>query len=197
MRNLELTCTIFPFMYFIFFRSGCFWERQYAYYKVEKKGDGVFGRTNLQDITALSGYAGSSRAGANGQVCYHGNMGTDYSALGHAEVVQVQLDDGREEVQFRALIDDFFRSFEYDSTRQGMRRPDDFSATQGDHGAPYRSVVGIPGGVTGALYKVVQMANQGLAHPMTLKAGQGSDPDVFDTIYIMDSCKFVFFQAEQ
>merc|ERR1712045_1107028 len=95
----------------IYLGNGCFWERQYAYANIEIKigkrpceeasGTSVclwktsFNRDWLK-VTARVGYAGGSRVPSNGRVCYHHHTssGDDlYSDYGHAEVVQVVLDD--------------------------------------------------------------------------------------------------------
>ena len=107
--------------------NGCFWERQWAYYNIEK----AWGRTALQ-TTSLVGYAGGT--GADGaRVCYKCGWGcsADYEALGHAEVVQVELDGGSEMAQMEDIAAAFFDSF---TGPFGQRaRPDPM-----DRGAPYR-----------------------------------------------------------
>lgn len=172
--------------------NGCFWERQYAYTHVEMD---KFHRKRAQ-VSALVGYTGAMQAGPKGEVCYHSASVVDYSTLGFFETVQVKVDNLQKEKQFTALVKDFFSSFLWDATRNGMRRPDDWSTYQGDHGKAYRSGIGIPGGVKGSLYKIITQENSKLDHPMTLKAGVGKDEDVFNTVYIMDSNKFKFYVGE-
>merc|ERR1719271_1628133 len=46
--------------------NGCFWERQYAYTHVEME---QFDRKR-NEVSALVGYTGSTKAGPNGEVCY-------------------------------------------------------------------------------------------------------------------------------
>ena len=120
-------------------------------------------------------------------MCYHTSSPLhDYGALGHAEVVEVVLDDADATAQFAALAADFFGSF---TGASGSRaRPDPM-----DVGRPYRSVVGIPGGVDGPLYPTLSTAN---THGMELKAGFGSDGDDFNTVWVLDSHVYPFHQAE-
>jgi len=172
--------------------NGCFWERQYAYTHVEME---KFHRKRSQ-VSAVVGYTGAMQAGPHGEVCYHSSSPVDYSTLGFFETVQVKVDNVHKEAQFTALAKDFFSSFSWDANRKGMRRPDDWSTFSGDHGKAYRSGIGIPGGIKGSLYKIIKQENAKLDHPMKLVAGVGQDPDVFNTVYIMDSDKFKFFVGE-
>lgn len=177
----------------VYLGNGCFWERQYAYSNLEQD---KFKR-DMVNVTSVSGYAGSVCTGRGGLVCYHGALGSDYGALGHAEVVQVQLDPSKELEQFSELVTNFFHSFHYDSARKGMARPDDFSRYSGDHGSPYRSVIGLPGGTDSDLYPIVKDVNNAQQYPMIIEQGNGADPDKFNTVYVMDSCAFPFHRAEQ
>lgn len=188
--NVEGKCTNDAI--YVTLGNGCFWERQYAYTHVEME---QFSRKR-SDVSAVVGYTGSTKVGDNGEVCYHSYSATDYSTLGHFETVQVKLDIDQEESQFKALVKNFFESFTWDANRNGMRRPDDWSKFSGDHGAAYRSGIGIPGGVQGSLYDIIVNENKKLAHPMTLHEGVGGDADVFNTVYIMDSDKFDFYVGE-
>eukprot|EP00457_Paulinella_chromatophora_P010113 gb/GEZN01010202.1/.p1 GENE.gb/GEZN01010202.1/~~gb/GEZN01010202.1/.p1 ORF type:complete len:323 (+),score=31.48 gb/GEZN01010202.1/:201-1169(+) len=182
----------------IWLGNGCFWERQYAYVNIELNCDfnpkptpapclKPFNRSKA-NITSKAGYAGGF---GKGLACYHSgdrNDGTSYELLGHAEVVEVELASGQEEWQFKELIDDYFASFT--QTANGMARPD-----EGDHGSAYRSVIGLPGGVQSELYPLVQAANM---HQMVLEeATQGTEGDVFNHVWVMDSDKFPFQRAEQ
>ena len=166
----------------IYLGNGCFWERQYAYYVVESQ---QFGRSG-GGISSKTGYAGGNEE-PGPPVCYHTSSPLhDYGALGHAEVVEVVLDDADATAQFAALAADFFGSF---TGAAGSRaRPDPM-----DVGQPYRSVVGIPGGVDGPLYPTLSAAN---THGMELKAGFGSDGDDFNVVWILDSRVYPFHQAE-
>lgn len=118
----------------------------------------------------------------------------DYGDLGHAEQVRITLNAGQEESQFAALVADFFASF--NATEQGFLRPD-----PQDKGSPYRTTVGIPGGVNGKLYRVLEAGNVPRGPyklTMILKEDDaGSHDDAFNTVFVMDSDVFPFYQAEQ
>lgn len=66
----------------------------------------------------------------------------------------------------------------------------------GDRGSEYRSLIGLPGGMNHPLYPAVEEA--GKAKGFALEAGKGNDPDTFGKklVYVYDSSKFPFFQAE-
>lgn len=71
-----------------------------------------------------------------------------------------------------------------------MARPDQML----DFGSGYRSAIGIPGGMGGPLYPLVEKANK---NNMNLVAGRGDEQDQFHTVYIYDSTVFPFLEAEQ
>jgi len=186
----------------IYLGNGCFWERQYAYINIELKCDFVPKPTrakctpfhrSLDKLTAVVGYSGGTN---NGPVpCYHppgwhpgdSSDGSLYETLGHAEAVSVELEVDKEDEQFAVLLTDYFDSF--NSKSNGMERPDPM-----DKGPPYRSLIGIPGGVKGALYPLIEKHN---IHKMNLLEGNGNNGDIFNTVWIMDSDKFPFHRAEQ
>lgn len=66
----------------------------------------------------------------------------------------------------------------------------------GDRGSEYRSLIGLPGGMSHPMYPQVEEA--GIAKGFTLEAGKGNDPDTFGKrlVYVYDSNKFPFYQAE-
>ena len=78
-----------PGSVFVYLGNGCFWERQWAYVEVETH---AWQRAAV-NVSSKVGYAGGSKAGASGRVCYHCGLvcPDDYSTLGHSEVVQVRL----------------------------------------------------------------------------------------------------------
>jgi len=178
----------------VYFGNGCFWERQYAYVQLEMD----FFQRSQETVTSLCGYAGGNGdVGSNDLVCYHhsgGNPGDVYSQLGHAEVVLVTLDgslgsgDGMAPAghQFLAIAKDYFGSFH--RTGAGMARPD-----PGDQGAEYRNVVGIPGGLAGPWFSLLEEAN---IHNMDLREGKGSDSDELGVVWVMDSDLAPFHRAE-
>jgi peptide methionine sulfoxide reductase MsrA len=178
----------------VYFGSGCFWERQYAYaWEVELGGNlagasSIFNR-NIDTVTSVSGYAGSKKVGPKGLVCYHNTLGeADYGSLGMGEGVQVSLDPGKEVTQFQTLIKNFFSAY------TNGRRPD-----PGDQGGEYRSFIGLPGGIKGELFKYVLEANNALAADdrLVLKEGHGEEDDVTGTAWVYDSKLFPFHRAEQ
>lgn len=65
-----------------------------------------------------------------------------------------------------------------------------------DKGGEYRSLLGLPGGTNHPQYQLVQAAAE--ARGMILKEGKGNDPDTLGKriVYVMDSNKFPFYQAE-
>lgn len=170
----------------VYLGNGCFWERQWAYYVVETAKGGPFVRAPV-DITARTGYAGGTPPPADSpSVCYHTGDGRDYGRLGHAEVVRVALDRARAREQMAMLARDFFASFQGPSGRRS--RPDPM-----DRGRPYRSVVGLPGGMNSTLYDVFAQEN---AFGMNLKPGRGGDADEFNTVWVVDTGHFPFFLGE-
>jgi peptide methionine sulfoxide reductase MsrA len=178
----------------VYFGSGCFWERQFSYaWNVElgnslKGNNTIFGR-NEDTVTAVVGYAGSKRVGPKaGRVCYHNDESSDddYGTLGHAEAVRVTLDSGKEEPQYKALIENFFVVGE-----AGGHRPD-----PGDGGQEYRSFLGLPGGVKGSLYPLVVAANKAAGNLIALKEGKGEEQDEDGTAWVYDSAIFPFHRGE-
>jgi hypothetical protein len=65
-----------------------------------------------------------------------------------------------------------------------------------DRGGEYRALVGFPGGANNPAYSKVEAA--AAAKGMTLVLGKGNDPDTLGTkkIYVYDTAKFPFYQAE-
>lgn len=172
----------------VYFGNGCFWHTQYDTYQVERAPP--FSRT-LARITSLVGYAGSKHTSPTGQVCYHGGpSGSLYEDLGHAEVVQVQLDAASGPVadaQFTALLRYYFTAgFTAENTRLDPQ----------DSGPPYRAVIGIPGGTHGPLYPLIAKMN---ARNMPIAEGKGGPrEDLQDErlAYVYDSLRYHFYRGE-
>jgi len=168
----------------MYFGNGCFFAHQYLF--LERFERGVLNRMD-GDLTAVQGYAGSLRTGPRGTACYHNSHNfSDYGALGHGEVVEVDVPLN----SLHAAFEVYFGSFVEIS--QGVwTRPDFY-----DRGPGYRSLVGVPGGVNNTLALEAIRKTNGLN--LTIKAGQGDDPDTFttNTVFVMDSTKFHFIQAE-
>eukprot|EP00775_Hariotina_reticulata_P010784 gene10784-10941_t len=159
------------------------------------------GRNTPAEISALVGYAGGRQAGPDGKVCYYynGDPRTIYERLGHAEVVQVALSDEQTqaETEFRAFATNYFSEFQKAPRGRGMMRLD-----PQDAGPGYRNVVGLPGGVTSPLFRILQEAN---VNNMELKPGQGnvyqkgrpSEGDELNVVWVVDSSELPFYRAEQ
>lgn len=177
----------------VYFGNGCFWGRQYDFVQAEKD----MGRTG-KDISAVVGYAGGRQASPSNKVCYYytPEVDTIYEKLGHAEVVQVQLRGEGKDDQFRNYAKTYFSEFR--RLKNGkMQRQD-----PQDTGAGYRNTIGIPGGIHSDLFKIVQEEN---VNNMNLKEGSGNEyssfgkareDDELNTVWIIDSDKFPFYQAE-
>jgi len=171
----------------VYFGVGCFWHVQHEFVAAEKL---LLGRTDDQ-ITAKAGYAGGTKSfkdnAGNDLVCYHNLQGQgDYGRLGYSEAVQVTLPSS-DPAKYREFADAYFALFGADG-----ERPD-----KGDRGPEYRSVVGLPGGLSdGPLSQQLQQAAS--SHGISLKAGRGDDPDTLfqRTVWVMDSAAFPFRQAE-
>lgn len=168
----------------LYFGNGCFFAHQYLFVKgFERK---VLGRRDDQ-LTAIQGYGGSTKTGKHGSACYHNAANySDYGNLGHAEVVEVVAPLDYLEQAFTV----YFSSFvQFDEGQ--WSRPDFY-----DQGSEYRSVLGVPGGMDNKpILEAIKAAD---TKNITLRPGLGSDPDTFgaNSVYIMDSDKFPFVQAE-
>ncbi|CAE7236552.1 unnamed protein product [Symbiodinium sp. CCMP2592] len=159
--------------------QGCFWHVQHEVVKQEASDLG----RQPTEITALSGYAGGTEVGGNGEVCYHNMaMAPDYGRMGHTEVVNVSVPEGKVGAFAKAYFD---AAAKYPFGR----------ADPQDRGTEYRSAIGIPGGMDGPLFKEVEAANNGR---LQLVRGQGNDADTVGTkkVWIYDSNSFPFHQGE-
>ena len=139
------------------------------------------------NFSAKVGYAGGT-APSSGPVCYHTGDSRDYSLIGMAEATRIVLDEKDAIPQMKALAKDFFDSFR---GAAGQRtRPD-----PGDQGPMYRSMAGLPGGISPSspLYAAFAAEN---THGMSLKPGQGSDQDEVNTVWVYDSDQYPFFEGE-
>jgi len=163
----------------VYFGAGCFWHVQHEFALAEKQ---LLGRKD-NELTSLTGYAGGTKTDAEGRVCYHNFKSiADYGKLGHGEVVGMSIPQssvGDFAVEYFKLFGD-----------KGER------ADPMDKGGEYRSLLGLPGGRNHPMFNQVEAAasNQG----MTLVDGKGNDPDTLGKrlVYVMDSKKFPFYQAE-
>ena len=85
---------------------------------------------------------------------------------------QVRLDEASAAQQLAALARDFFDSFT--CTAAGCTRPDPM-----DQGRPYRSVLGVPGGMDGPLFGVLAAAN---TRGMALTRGHDDEGEAANTV---------------
>jgi len=119
--------------------------------------------------------------------------------MGYAEVTQLQLprrpsSDGSllspsETRYFRGLVRSFLSTFK--GPAGARQRPGE----EVEKGGRYRSCLGLPGGKASGLFTVVEAENSDFQ--MDLRQGSGGDPDVSNVLWIYDSDKFPFVQAEQ
>lgn len=163
----------------VYFGVGCFWHVQHEFVLAERN---LLGRKD-NELTSLTGYAGGLKADSEGRVCYHNFQSVaDYGKLGHGEVVGMKIPS--------ASIEDF--AVEYFKLFVGEGERVDVM----DKGGEYRSLLGLPGGRKHPMFGQVEAAatNRGL----TLVDGKGNDPDTLGKrlVYVMDSNKFPFYQAE-
>jgi len=88
----------------VYFGNGCFWHTQYDFVVAEQEVGGAFGAQGRSDmnVTSLVGYAGGRYQSESGAVCYHGLATTDYSRMGHAEAVSIEL--SADPVEARAQV---------------------------------------------------------------------------------------------
>mmetsp|Transcript_7430 Transcript_7430/g.10087 ORF Transcript_7430/g.10087 Transcript_7430/m.10087 type:complete len:266 (-) Transcript_7430:179-976(-) len=163
----------------VYFGVGCFWHIQHEFVEAERK---LLGRSDEQ-LTSRTGYAGGTKADKEGRVCYHNFQGVaDYGKLGHGEVVGMRIPT--------SSIGDFAKEyFSYFSSKGERVDPM-------DRGGEYRSLLGLPGGDKHPMYPEVEAA--ATAKGMKLELGKGNDPDTFGKklIYVYDSKKYPFYQAE-
>lgn len=106
---------------------------------------------------------------------------SEYGALGHGEVVGLDLPESK--------MTEFSRM--YFSLFKDGNRPD-----KGDRGPEYRSIVGLPGGSNSVYYGPLKAAAAQAG--LRLEDAQGNDPDTLNRklVYVYDSEKFPFHAAE-
>ncbi|GMH63459.1 hypothetical protein TrRE_jg4257 [Triparma retinervis] len=161
-----------------YFGMGCFWHIQHEFVEGEIK----LLKRKEGDLTARAGYAGGSKAGSGGCVCYHNlAMKDEYGKLGHCEVVNLKIPKS----SFSSFCDIYFSLFDQNGDRPDQR---------GDRGLEYRSVVGIPGGEKSDLYPLLLAAAE--KSPVNVLVGKGNDPDAPRNTYVMDNNKYPFYLGE-
>ena len=162
----------------IYVGAGCFWHVQHELVVAEQT---LLGRAAF---TSVAGYAGGTRVGANGKVCYHNSArDSDYGDLGHAEVVAVQV-PARQVLAFASrALDDLWDA-------RGRR------ADPQDAGGEYRSLLGLPGGMAHPAIALLRKraADKGLE----LVAGAGDEGDTLEDrlLLVLDTRDFPFHAGE-
>ena len=189
----------------VYMGNGCFWHTQYDTVGLEQSATGSFapGRADAA-VTSLVGYSGGDwkSPGPGGTACYHGNPGTDYGRLGHAEAVSVVLDPPNASAQLSELAHAYFEhGFAtvacigdslgcIDGTRRQRLDPQ-------DAGPMYRNVIGLPGGLENTTWMpLIEAANR---HRMPLLRGRGGpahDHEGEFVVYVYDSLAHPFFRGE-
>ena len=165
------------------FASGCFWARQHSMVSFERS---KLGRLDSA-ITSVAGYFGGTSTGAKSQVChYNAEHVAEYSSLGYAEAVPLDVPASSVAAAARFFFDGFVE------ISPGIWAREDIY----DVGPAYRAAIGLPGGYDSPLLAQLQAAN---FHNMTLVRGSiHSTSDTFGTnsVYILDSNELNFHQAE-
>lgn len=174
----DSTTTITSPLTDVYFGVGCFWHIQHEFVEAERK---LLGRSD-KELTSRTGYAGGTQD-KGGKVCYHNFQSfADYGKFGHGEVVGMTIPENS--------IGDFAKEYFNLFTAKGER------VDPMDRGGEYRSLLGLPGGANHPMYSQVEAA--ATAKGMTLELGKGNDPDTLGRklIYVYDTAKFPFYQAE-
>jgi len=164
----------------VYFGVGCFWHIQHEMVEAEMK---LLGRT-VSQLTSLTGYAGGTTIDKElGGVCYHNFKSVaDYGKLGHAEVVGMTIPE--------SSIGNFAKEYFNLFTSKGER------VDPQDRGPEYRSLIGLPAGSKHSMYAQIEAA--AISKGMNLEDGKGDDADTLGKklVYVMDTEKFPFYQAE-
>lgn len=164
----------------LYFGVGCFWHIQHEFIEGERS---ILGRNDHQ-LTSAAGYAGGSATDKEGRVCYHNfQRVADYGSLGHGEVVGMTIPQSK--------IRDFAELYFSLYNPKTKDRVDPM-----DRGGEYRSLLGLPGGTSHTSYPLVE--EEATKAGFKLVAGKGNDPDTLgkQIVYVYDSNKFPFYQAE-
>mmetsp|Transcript_15874 Transcript_15874/g.32531 ORF Transcript_15874/g.32531 Transcript_15874/m.32531 type:complete len:290 (+) Transcript_15874:72-941(+) len=165
----------------LYFGVGCFWHIQHEF--VVQGEQQMLGRGPNQ-LTSAAGYAGGKSTDNEGRVCYHNFKGVaDYGKLGHGEVVGMTIPQSK--------IGDFSELYFSLYNPKTKDRVDPM-----DRGAEYRSLIGLPGGMKHTSYPSIENAAEKAG--FKLVEGKGNDGDTLgkQIVYVYDSTKFPFYQAE-
>merc|ERR1719198_687619 len=161
----------------VYFGCGCFWHMQHVFVEAEMK---TLSR-KTDEITSRAGYAGGTKVGPGGELCYHNVKNeADYGKLGHAEVASMEIPEDA----FAAFADAFW-----------VGCPNGLREDQFDMGGEYRSLVGLPGGMNSTLIPALRAK----AGSVKLVAGVGDEGDTYftGTVLVYDTAKFPPHTAEK
>jgi len=165
----------------VYFGVGCFWHIQHEFVIQGEKE--MLGREPSQ-YTSAAGYAGGKSTDGEGRVCYHNFSGiADYGKLGHGEVVGMTIPQSK--------IGDFSDLYFSLYNPKTKDRVDPM-----DRGPEYRSLIGLPGGTKHSSYPAIEKSAESAG--FKLVEGKGNDGDTLgkQIVYVYDSKKFPFYQAE-
>jgi len=161
----------------VYFGCGCFWHVQHEFVTLEMSS---FCRAE-DGLTARAAYAGGTRVGEGGLVCYHNMQGKAYyGSMGHAEVVSLTVPIAN----FSLAAERFWKV-----CPNGDRRD------RGDVGLEYRAAIGLPGGMSSPLLPKLR----GLPGSVDLVAGDGSEGDNIGSnkVHVYDTASFPAVVAEK
>mmetsp|Transcript_60158 Transcript_60158/g.143394 ORF Transcript_60158/g.143394 Transcript_60158/m.143394 type:complete len:242 (+) Transcript_60158:76-801(+) len=161
----------------VYFGCGCFWHVQHEFAIFEME---TFCRHN-ENITSRTSYAGGTKIGDDGLVCYHNMLDKDdYGELGHAEAVVMDVPTAR----FAEVAEKFWQICPHGNRRDPQ-----------DVGGEYRSVIGVPGGMQSHLMDAIREKADGTE----LVAGSGNEGDTLNTnkVWVYDTDSFPPHTAEK
>lgn len=169
----------------VYFGCGCFWHVQHEFIEAERR----ILRRKDEDLTSLTGYAGGTKIAKDPRqpgaalVCYHNFQGiADYGKLGHGEVVGMRIPESK----LGLFAKEYVNLLDSNGDRSDKL----------DRGPDYRSLLGLPGGISSPLFSEIKDAAD--AKKINLVAGKGNDADTLGKrlIWVMDSDKFPFYPGE-
>jgi peptide methionine sulfoxide reductase MsrA len=161
----------------VYFGCGCFWHMQHVFVEAEMNN---LSRKN-DEITSRAGYAGGTKLGPGGEICYHNDKNESvYADLGHAEIASMEIPEDA----FAAFANAFWTGC-----------PNGLREDQFDAGGEYRSLVGLPGGMNSTLIPALRAK----AGSVKLVAGVGDEPDTYGhgVVLVYDIAKFPPHTAEK
>ena len=162
----------------MYFGAGSFYNIQHELVEAEKR---ILGRKD-KELSSLAGYAGGTKVGADvknpviqrSPVCFYNvKVSEEYGKLGHSQAVGLKIPRG----QFSNFASEYFKLI-----NDGAEQDPEF-----------RNIVGIPGGMKSSLFSYLKSQTP---KDFELKEGKGDDSNGNKIIWVYDSDKFPFYQAE-